>query len=89
MYYQTITLDLIHENHALHESLTQSRTLATTVRRTAEWLRDRHRNVTEQMRRSQPGSNEALLTSAAFEIALAELENAIARGQLPKSSEAA
>jgi hypothetical protein len=83
MQYKTITLELIQDRPELHQQLTSSRTLLSTVNQLAGLLRAVHLTTIEQLRSTRPQVSPQQLSSEAMELALQQLEEALALPSQP------
>jgi hypothetical protein len=77
MSYQTIMLALLQEDPVLHRELTRSKQLLPTLHRTATALKTCHSHWTSVLRQQQPSSASAQIASAALEIAVQEMRQAL------------
>ena len=83
MHYKTIVLELIQDHPALHEQLRASRTLLSTVERTAAALKSRHDFWMREIGQARPENDPSSISSEALELALQELQD-----NLPSDSSA-
>lgn len=75
MQYKTIVLEMLKQNQPLHDELRANRTLLATVDRAAAELKSRHNDYMKQMAARHPEMEANAAYSAAFEMALKELED--------------
>ncbi len=81
MQYKTIVLEILQQRTELYEQLQTKRTLLAMVDRVAIELKIRHNEYMEQMAKLHPEMEANIAYSAAFELALKELEDRL----LPES----
>jgi hypothetical protein len=77
MQYKTIVLELLQQYPETHERLKESRTLLSTIELLAAGLKESHETLKKQLAQAHRESGEAQVSSAALELALAELEAAL------------
>ena len=87
MRYKTITLGLIEAQPELHERLRQQRTLRPTMEQLASELKTSHESWRARLRETRPGSDPAQIAGEALEIAVQELEEALASASRPSEDE--
>ena len=75
MQYKTIVLELLQQRTELHEQLRQQRRLLETVESMAVELKASHEVLMAELRQAKPGSDPQQISSEAFEMALAYLED--------------
>ncbi|HMP01727.1 MAG TPA: hypothetical protein PKC45_04415 [Gemmatales bacterium] len=75
MQYKTTMLELLQQRPQMHEQLRQERKLLTAVEMYAKELKESHESLMEQLSKARPGSDPSQVSSAAFEMALKEMED--------------
>lgn len=75
MQYKTIVLELLQQRTELHEQLRQERRLLETMELMAVELKASHEVLMAELQQARPGSDPQQHSSAAFEMALAYLED--------------
>jgi len=77
MHYKTIILGLLEQHPALHEQLRTSRTLLSTMNRTAITLKASHDSWKERIGQARPNSDPSQIASEALELAIEELRESL------------
>jgi hypothetical protein len=77
MQYKTIMLALVQQSPALHHELCTRKQLLPTIDRTASELKKRHTYWIEALRQQQPQSAPEQIASAALELAVQEMRDAL------------
>ena len=83
MHYKTIVLELLQQDPALYSELQRSKTLLQTVEEHAIALRDMHLSWMGRLAQERPGSDPSQISSAALELALQELRDALPPASAP------
>lgn len=84
MHYKTIMLELVKQSPTLYHELCTRKQLLPTLDRTASALKTRHDYWMSRLRQQQPGSASEQIASAALEIAVQEMRDALPNG-LPQT----
>ena len=77
MQYKTIMLELVQQFPALHYELRANKRLLPAIERYASALKDRHTYWISRLSQEQPQSAPQHVTSAALEIAVQEIREAL------------
>lgn len=75
--YKTIVLELLRDRPMLHEQLRLNDTLLPTMEQLAVAFRACHLSRMRELAKTQPGSDPALLSSEALELAVQELQDCL------------
>ncbi len=78
MHYKTIVLEILQNRPELHEKLRLSRTLLATLNLYSRRLKANHEAWMDRLSRAKPGSERSQLASEALEIAVQEMDDAMA-----------
>jgi hypothetical protein len=83
MQYKTIMLELVQQSQELHHELRTRKQLLPAIDRTASELKDRHTYWISRLSQEQPERASEQIASAALEIAVQEMRDALPDGLLP------
>ena len=83
MPYKTIIIELLRQRPRLHGKLRRKRRVLDFMNHFARDLKMRHEHWTEKLSRSQSGVDPSQISTAALEIALAEVKHCLRNGSLP------
>lgn len=84
MHYKTIMLELLQQSPALHHELRTSKQLLPALNRHTSDLKTRHDYWMSRLSQEQPQSASEQIASAALEIAVQEMRDALPNG-LPQT----
>ncbi len=87
MHYKAIMLELLEQYPSLYDRLCTSGMLMQTMEHYASELKERHTSWTETLTQEGPGSNQAQIASQSLELALQDLQEALAAASSSNADE--